>query len=87
MPLAPSSWASLAVGHCSGDRQKSGGRFEIVEHGRQVEPAPADHLEVGEIGLPELVGRGGLVLERIGGLDHDEGRAGDQVACLQQAVD
>src|SRR4029077_2877657 len=35
---------------------------EIVEQVRQVEPAPADHLEVGEIGLPELVGCGGLVL-------------------------
>jgi hypothetical protein len=35
---------------------------ELVEHGRQVEPAPADHLEIGEVGLPELVGRSGLVV-------------------------
>src|SRR6185369_15103885 len=60
---------------------------EIVQNGRQVEPAPPDHLEVGEIGLPQLVGCCRLVLEGIGGLDHDEGRAGDQIACLKQAVD
>ena len=31
-----------------------------------VEPAPADHLEISEIGLPQLVGCGGLVFERVG---------------------
>src|SRR6516162_5224932 len=46
-------------------------------------PAPADHL----VGLPQLVGGNGLVIERIGRLDDDDGRAGDQVARLQQAVD
>ena len=25
---------------------------EVVEHARQVEPTPADHLEIGEVGLP-----------------------------------
>jgi hypothetical protein len=30
---------------------------------------------------------GGLGVERVGGLDHDEGRAGDQVMRLEQAVD
>jgi hypothetical protein len=39
---------------------------EVVENGRQIEPAPADDLEIGEVGLPELVGRRGLVLELIG---------------------
>ena len=28
---------------------------EVVEHGREVVPAPASDLEVGEVGLPELV--------------------------------
>ena len=28
---------------------------EVVEHGREVVPAPAGDFEVGEVGLPELV--------------------------------
>ena len=58
-----------------------------IEHGRQIEPSPADHLQIGEVCLPELVGRRRLVLELVGGLDDDEGRAGDQVMSLEQAVD
>ena len=34
--------------------------------GREIEPTPADDLEVGEVGLPELVWRGGLVGELLG---------------------
>ena len=60
---------------------------EVVEHGRQIEPAPADDLQIGEVGLPELVGRRGLVLELVGRLHDDEGRAGDQIMRLQQAID
>lgn len=52
---------------------------EVVEHRRQIEPPPADDLQICEIGLPELVGRCGLVVELVGCLDDDEGRAGDQV--------
>jgi hypothetical protein len=59
---------------------------EVVEHGRQIHPAPADDLEVGEVGLPHLVRPRGLGVELIGGLDHDEGRAGDQVMGLEQAI-
>ena len=33
----------------------------VIEDGRQIEPAPTDHLEIGEVGLPELVGRRGLI--------------------------
>jgi hypothetical protein len=44
---------------------------EVVEHGGEIIPAPADDLEVGEVGLPELIGRRGLVLERLGRLDDD----------------
>jgi hypothetical protein len=48
----------------------------VVEDRGEVEPAPADDLQVGEIGLPKLVPGG----ELIGGLYHHEGRTGDQVA-------
>ena len=52
----------------------------------EVVPAPADDLEIGEVGLPELVGRSCLVLELVGGLDDDEGWAGDQVMGLQEPI-
>jgi hypothetical protein len=48
--------------------------------------APANDLEIGEVGLPELVGRRGLVLERVRRFDDDEGRAWDQIVCLEQAA-
>ena len=60
---------------------------EVVEDSRQIKPAPADHLQIGEVGLPQLVRSRGLVLELIGCLDDDEGRAADQVVGLEQAVD
>ena len=58
----------------------------VVEHGRQVHPAPPDDLEVGEVGLPHLVRPGGLRVELVGGLDHGVGQTGDQVMGLQEAV-
>ena len=58
----------------------------VVEDGREIEPAPADHLEVGEVGLPELVRCRRLFRERLRRLHHDEGRAGDQVVGLEKAV-
>ena len=36
----------------------------------------ADDFEVGEVGLPKLVGGGSLILELVGRLDHREGQAG-----------
>ncbi len=60
---------------------------EVVEDGGEIEPSPADDLQIGEVGLPELVRRRRLVLELVGGLDDDEGRAGDQVLRLEQPVD
>ena len=48
--------------------------------------APTDDLQIGEVSLPELVGRRRLVLELIGCLHDDEGRAGDQVVCLEQPM-
>jgi len=55
----------------------------VIEDGGEVVPAPADDLEISEVGLPELVGRSRLVLELVGGLDDDEGWAADQVMGLQ----
>ena len=39
---------------------------QVVQHGGEIAPAPARDLEIGEVGLPELVGRRGLVLEFLG---------------------
>ena len=60
---------------------------EVIEDRREVKPPPADHLEISEVGLPELVGRRGLVLELVRGLHHDEGWAGDQIMGLEQPID
>src|SRR5271170_1565228 len=59
---------------------------EVVEDCRQIKPAPADDLEVGEVGLPELIGCGSLILEFVGCLDHDEGRTRNQVVRLEQSI-
>ena len=37
----------------------------VIEDGGEVVPAPADDLEISEVGLPELVGRSRLVLELV----------------------
>ena len=49
-----------------------------------IVPAPPLNLEIGEVGLPELVGRRGLVLELFGRLDDDVGWAGDEIVRLQK---
>src|SRR5580704_1081307 len=60
---------------------------EVVQDRAEVKPAPADDLEIGEVGLPKVVRRRGLVLELIGSLHDDIGGTGDQVVVLQQAID
>ena len=60
---------------------------EVVEDRRVVEPAPAGDLEVSEVGLPELVGRRGLVFELLGSLHDDESRGGDEIVSLQEPID
>ena len=45
-----------------------------------------DDLEIGEIGLPELVRVGCLVPELISGRQNHIGRAGDQVVGLEDAI-
>ena len=42
----------------------------VVEDFGQVEPAPADELQVSEVGLPQLVRSGCLVAKLIGRADH-----------------
>ena len=59
---------------------------EVVESRRQIEPSPADHLEVGEVGLPQLVRFRRLVLELINRLHQNMRGAGDQVLRLEKAV-
>ena len=60
---------------------------EVVEYRRQVEPSPADDLEIREVRLPELIWCRRLILELVRGLHHDEGRAGDQIVGLEQPID
>ena len=60
---------------------------EVVEHGGEIAPAPACDLEIGEVGLPELVGRRCLVLKFLGRFDDDVGRAGDKIVRFQQPID
>src|SRR5262245_10196595 len=59
---------------------------EVVEDRRQVEPSPADDLEISEVRLPELVWCRRLVAELIRSLHHDEGRTGDQIMGLEQPI-
>ena len=47
---------------------------EVIENGRQIEPAPPDDLEIREVGLPELIDGRGLVPELIGSFNDDERR-------------
>ena len=35
---------------------------EVVQHGGEIEPAPADDLQIGKVDLPQLAGRGGLMV-------------------------
>src|SRR3954451_10788211 len=38
---------------------------EVVQYRAEINPAPAGHLEIGEVGLPKLVRRCRLILELI----------------------
>ena len=59
----------------------------IVQDRAELEPPPADDLEISKIGLPELVWPGRLVPELVGCGHHHIGRAGDQVVGLKDAID
>ena len=58
----------------------------VVEHRREVRPAPPDDMEIREVGLPELVGAVRGMGKRFRRREHDEGRTGDQVVRLQDAI-
>ena len=49
----------------------------IVQNRAEIEPAPSQYLDVGEVGLPKLIDRSRFVFELIGCFDDDECRAGD----------
>ena len=55
----------------------------IVQDRAEIEPSPADDLQIGEVFLPKLIDRGGFVFELVRSLDYDKGWAGDQVMCLK----
>ena len=56
---------------------------EVIQNVEQIEPTPADDLEVGEVGLPHLVGAGGLGLEIVRSFHHDIGRTTDQIMAFK----
>jgi hypothetical protein len=58
-----------------------------IEGGRHIVPAPAVDFEVGEVGLPEPVGRGGGVGKPTGDLHDDGGEAGDQSIGSEKLLD
>ena len=56
----------------------------VIENGREIEPAC--DLEVGEVGLPQLIDRRGLVAELIGRRHHSKGRCANQVLRFEQPI-
>ena len=58
----------------------------IIEDCAEIEPAPADDLQIGEVGLPKLVDGRRLVFELAGRVNHDEGGTGDQIVRLQDPI-
>ena len=71
----------LHIGCCHAGAELPGDDVpgEVIEDGREIEPAPADHLQIGKVSLPELVRRGCLVTERVSRFHDDKSRTGDQV--------
>src|SRR5690554_6252341 len=59
---------------------------KVVQHGAQIVPAPAHHLELREVRLPQLIDPLGRMLKSVTRLDQLKGRAGDQVVALENAV-
>ena len=41
---------------------------EVIQYRRQIHPAPADDLQVREVGLPHLIDARGLIFKLTGGL-------------------
>ena len=49
--------------HCCTELPGDNEAREVVQHDGEIVPTPARDLEIGEVGLPKLVGRRGLVLK------------------------
>jgi hypothetical protein len=60
---------------------------EVVQYRAEVKPAPADDLEIVKSVCQSWFGAIVLSLNSSAAFHHDEGRAGDQVVRLQQAID
>ena len=75
-----SAVSAPSIGLCPHVRAKLPGHdvaAVIIKDCAEIEPAPAENLDVGKVGLPKLIDGCRFVFELVGGLEHDEGRAGD----------
>ena len=63
--------------HVSAELPRDDVAAVIVQDCAEVEPAPTDDFEIGEVGLPKLVDGCRFVFELTGGFNHDKGWAGD----------
>ena len=72
--------------HVSAELPRDDVAAVIVQDCAEVEPAPAENLEISEVGLPKLINGRGFIFELAGRFDDDEGRAGNQVMCFEDAV-
>ena len=61
-------------------------RTVIVQDRAEVEPSPANDLQVGKVGLPQLIDSGGVVFELTGSLHHYERRTGNSSVSLNARV-
>jgi hypothetical protein len=59
---------------------------KVVEYGRPGEPAPADDPPLREIGLPQLIDRGGGLGKVVGGFEQNGSWAGHQATGLPQPI-
>jgi len=73
----------IACRHCGAQLPGNNVSREVVQNGAQVEPAPTNDLDVGEVRLPHLVDGCGLIPEFIRRLDDHERRAGDEIMGLE----
>ena len=58
----------------------------FVEDRAEIEPAPSEYLDAGEVGLPSLVDASCLIFEFVCRLEYDERTIGDQIMRLQHLI-
>jgi len=78
----------LDIGAAHGGGQSPGQDVAriVVQHGAEIVVAPIDHLELGEISLPQLVDLLGRFVELVLGTNDLKHRAGDQIIALEDAI-